>query len=281
MSFSADWLALREAADHRARVDFAALDLRRFDRIIDLGCGTGSNFRYLAPRLAPRQHWLCIDNDRALLDGLAAHIGASPEWTVAAQGAVFSAQGPCSATIETLEHDLASGLPPTEVDAHTLVTASALLDLVSSAWLEALADDCAARRVAALFALTFDGRMHCAPEDDFDAEIYALVNRHQLGDKGFGPALGPAAAQAAVDVFAARGYTCHRARSDWRIGPDEAALQRALLTGWCEAARELAAAATPLIEAWLERRCEDIDAGRLELAVGHEDLLLVPPRAAQ
>jgi SAM-dependent methyltransferase len=281
MSFSGDWLALREAADHRARVDFAAIDLRSFDRIVDLGCGTGSNFRYLAPRLAAQQHWLCIDNDQALLDGLAGRIAAAPPWRVEQRGTTILARGPRAATIETLAHDLARGLPPAAVDARTIVTASALLDLVSAAWLDGLADWCAARRVPALFALTFDGRMSCMPESDFDAELHALVNRHQLGDKGFGPALGPAAAEAAVAAFAARGFACHRARSDWHIGPDESELQRALIGGWCDAARELAVEHSIRIAAWLEQRHREIDSRHLTLMVGHEDQLFLPPQTPQ
>ncbi len=36
-------------------------------RIIDLACGTGSNFRYLNPKLGARQRWLCIDYDPEVL----------------------------------------------------------------------------------------------------------------------------------------------------------------------------------------------------------------------
>src|SRR5438874_8082377 len=65
--FSAGWLALREAADHAARSDrlaraaAGAIRGRTPVRIVDLGCGTGSNLRYLAPRLPPPQRWLLVD----------------------------------------------------------------------------------------------------------------------------------------------------------------------------------------------------------------------------
>ncbi|MGD8498218.1 MAG: class I SAM-dependent methyltransferase, partial [Chromatiales bacterium] len=54
--FSPDWLALREPLDARAR-SAALVDRLRAQaprgprRILDLGSGTGSNLRYLAPRL--------------------------------------------------------------------------------------------------------------------------------------------------------------------------------------------------------------------------------------
>ena len=75
-----------------------------------------------------------------------------------------------------------------------LVTASALLDLVSETWLERLAVETAARSIPLYAALSYDGRIELTPPDPLDAAIVAAVNAHQRTDKGFGPALGPAAA---------------------------------------------------------------------------------------
>ena len=87
-----------------------------------------------------------------------------------------------------------------------LVTTSALLDLVSGGWLERLALEAAARRLPVYAALTFDGRVEFDPSDPGDAEVVAAVNAHQRRDKGFGPALGPAAPQAAIENFGRVGY---------------------------------------------------------------------------
>ena len=71
--FSADWLALREPYDLRAR-NPAVLDAvaaffepRPSVRVVDLACGTGSTLRALSPRLPPRQSWTLVDNDPGLL----------------------------------------------------------------------------------------------------------------------------------------------------------------------------------------------------------------------
>src|SRR5947207_1786351 len=74
-SFSSDWLALREPADHKARSARLASTIADvlpsvYDlAVLDLGAGTGSNFRYLSRRLERhrRQHWLLVDHDAALL----------------------------------------------------------------------------------------------------------------------------------------------------------------------------------------------------------------------
>src|SRR5690606_21627160 len=89
----------------------------------------------------------------------------------------------------------------------TLVTAAAVLDLVSASWLDGLVAACKNARSAIHFALTYDGRTTCSPAEPEDDEVLALFNRHQLGAKSFGPALGPGAAAAATQRFSAAGFT--------------------------------------------------------------------------
>ena len=107
-----------------------------------------------------------------------------------------------------------------------LVTASALLDLVSDDWLRALAQRCADAARRCCSALNYDGRIICTPEDPDDGTIVALVNEHQRTDKGFGPALGPDATDRAVHWFRRAGYEAQRAPSDWALTPASGELQR-------------------------------------------------------
>jgi len=257
--FSAAWLALREPADARARRDgSAALDSLAAScgaagpgAAVDLGTGTGSNRRWLAPRLPAATRWTLVDADPALL-ALAGR-DAPPEH-------------------QLLQLDLARDLDQLPFPQRGLVTAAALLDLVSAPWLEALAGHCRRAGSAVVFALTYDGRSTCRPMDRDDQYIVSLVNQHQRRDKGFGPALGPHAAAAAARVFAAAGYRTWRVRTDWRIDADEPALQAELLAGWADAATEQAPQSSERIAAWLERRRRHLARGRSHLTVGHEDL---------
>ncbi len=66
-----------------------------------------------------------------------------------------------------------------------------------------------------------------------------LVNRHQLRDKGFGPALGPAAAHRVCDLFVGAGFDVFRSPSDWDVLPSEVVLQQQLIQGWAGAAAEV------------------------------------------
>lgn len=252
-SFSASWLALREPADHAARSTALtrsvadALAEEPAPAVLDLASGTGSNFRFLSPAL-PRGRWLLVDHDPELL----AHVTADPR-------------------VETREMDLSHLDDPSIFDGRALVTASALLDLVSDDWLRALAEQCSRVDAAVLFALNYDGRIICSPEDADDGTIVALVNEHQRTEKGFGPALGPDATERAAHWFSQRGYDVQRAPSDWVLTPASGELQRQLVDGWTQAASAIAPQQARLIDRWRERRLAHIAADWSEITVGHED----------
>ena len=161
-----------------------------------------------------------------------------------------------------------------------LVTASALLDLVSAEWLRALADRCRASGAAALFTITYNGRSSCAPAEPEDDLVRDLMNRHQKTDKGLGgPALGPDAVSCAEQQFAEAGYLVRREPSDWTLGPEVSALQRMLIDGWAQAATEMAPDHSATIARWRERRLAHVDAGRSRIVVGHDDLAAWLPRS--
>jgi hypothetical protein len=260
-TFSAEWLALREPADAAARAQALLAPLRHTTagtrRIVDLATGTGANIRYLAPRLDGAQSWLAIDCDPRLL------------------AAVERDTRPPHVGVETRVLDLGAGLDAGLLAGCRLVTASALLDLVSQAWIERLARACAGAGADALFALTYDGRIEWSPSDPDDALVRTLVNRHQRRDKGFGPALGPDATASAAACFRAQGYEARVEPSDWRLGADAGALQDALIEGWRTAAAEVEPAAAGALDAWAARRRARLAAGASRLVVGHADLLAV------
>lgn len=226
-------------------------------RVVDLGSGSGSNARFLAPRLGAGQQWLLVDHDPALL-------------------AVASGSVPVPA--DTRLHDL-HALTADLFAGRALVTASALLDLVSEPWLATLAGLCRAAGAHVLFVLNYDGRIECDPRDPDDDRVRDLVNTHQRGDKGFGPALGPDSGARAEALLAEVGYAVVRERSDWVLGPDEAELQRQLIAGWAHAADEIAPAESARIAAWAQRRLALVDQGRSRLVVGHDDVAgVIGPR---
>ncbi len=257
--FSADWLALREPHDKRAR-NAEVLDavVTAFAwhvslNVADIGCGTGSTYRALSPRLPPTQRWRLYDNDLSLL---------------------ARAAGPANVT--TVPLDLSRDLEAALDGAVDLVTTSALLDLVSIGWLERFATEAAARRLPVYAALSYDGRAKLDPADETDAKIVAAVNLHQRTDKGFGPALGPAAAQAAIEQFERLEYAVMQGVSDWVFQPRDREIQTEILSGWATAARETGDLPIEHVASWLTRRRELVSQGRSKIRVGHVDFFARP-----
>ncbi len=284
MPFSAEWLALREAADAAARsqglTERLVRELGSPDelRVLDLGTGAGANFRYLAKALtAVQQDWLLVDNDERLLEVCVDRVGTwasevrSPvrlrtdglEVDVHGRAFRIATRVVDLSRVETLE-SLCAG--------RDLVTASALLDLVSGAWLRAVAAACRKAGAAILFALTYDGRISCDPSDPGDETIRRLVNQHQRTDKGIGTAAGPDATPIARQCLEEIGYRVEEERSDWTLLPEAASLQRLLIDGWAEAAAAFDPVRATEIARWKERRLDHLAAGRSSIVVGHRDL---------
>jgi SAM-dependent methyltransferase len=262
--FSAEWLRLREPYDLRARnpvVLNAVLDVfsgRPNLRIVDLACGTGSTLRALAPRLGGGQRWRLVDRDPMLL----------------ARAAESATVMNVSAT--TIAADLNHELETVLAEEADLLTTSALLDLVSEEWLERWIECIVARGVPVYAGLSYDGRIELAPAHPLDEAVALAVNLHQRRDKGFGPALGPFAAQAALAKFVQRGFSIVHGPADWTAEEQDIAFQREIVRGWVAAARETGTIARQDIEAWLAIRETEIAAERSSLRVGHVDVFAVP-----
>lgn len=282
--FSARWLDLREPADVAARSARLAGRLAQVRggmrplRIVDLGAGTGANLRYLAPRLGGEQHWRIIDHDAAMLAAARRRLERWAEehgygYQQTYDGGLRVAGIGFEARVQPVSLDLSRQIPAAELADADVVSASALLDLVSEPWLLAMLTRCRSQGAALLFALTYDGEIACSPPDAFDANVRALVNRHQGGDKGFGPALGPAAPARTVNLLRALGYGMEEEPSGWHLGPGDEALQGALIDGWAAAAREVEPGERDLIERWRERRQALLRSGESRLRVGHRDVL--------
>lgn len=257
------WLALRESVDAAARSQslattvIARLTSKRSVRALDLGAGAGSNIRYLAALSGSIQNWLAVDRDPELLALLTAAMSPDP------QRPVF---------VNTLPVDLGR-LDPSLFDRRDLVTASALLDLVSKDWIEQLAQRCQSAGAAVLFALNYDGRSACDPAEPEDGLVLELFNRHQrTSDKGFGTAAGPDASALAISAFESRGYEIVRKASDWHLTPAQVELQKLLIFGWARAAAEVAPEHSGVIKDWLRRRLGHVEERRSVVVVGHTDI---------
>jgi hypothetical protein len=259
--YDPSWLALREGTDARARArDLAALAAQAVagqHRIVvhDLGCGTGSMPRWLAPLLPGPQHWVLHDLDEDLL-----HIARD-----AVPGAVTGAP----LTVEARLGD-ATWLTAAELAGASLVTASALLDLLTLEEVLGLARACAGALCPALLTLTVTGRVELEPAEPLDGVVGAAFDAHQRRAVDGRRLLGPDAVPAARDAFTALGARVEVRPSPWRLGPGDADLAAAWLLGWVGAAQE--ARPDLAAEDYLHARLAAAAAGRLRVTVQHADL---------
>ncbi|CAL9650056.1 trans-aconitate methyltransferase [Streptomyces sp. enrichment culture] len=263
--YAPEWLRLREPADASARAHdlLDPLRIRLANRptrsgglvVHDVGCGTGSMGRWLAPLLDGAQHWVLHDRDPYLL-----HFAAVAAPRSAADGS--------RVTVETRRADLAR-LTPDALTGAGLVTASALLDVLTAEEVGNLAAACARAGCPALLTLSVAGRVDLTPVHPLDAEITEAFNAHQRREG----LLGPEAVTAAADAFAAHGATVHAHPSPWRLGPDEAGLTAQWLRGWVGAAVEQRPELHERAERYLYERLAICAAGELRVVVHHTDLL--------
>ncbi len=265
---SPGWLDLRERADAAARSRALVGDLRRrLPRgrpwvIHDLACGSGSMGRWLAPLLPGPQRWILHDRDADLL---ALAVTGTPGR--AADGAAVAVETRLSDVTQLDRGDLAGA---------TLITASALLDLLTADELAAVVDACAGGACPVLVTLSVTGRVRLDPPDPLDARLAAAFDAHQRRMTPRGRLLGPDAVEAAVAAFRRPGAEVVVRPSPWRLGAAESGLAAAWLAGWVGAACEQEPGLAVEADLYRRRRLKQARARELAVTVGHADLLVLP-----
>ncbi|MGW0521348.1 methyltransferase domain-containing protein [Crossiella sp. NPDC003009] len=252
MTYTPEWLALREPVDAESRATElldplrAALDPAAGLVIHDLGCGSGSQARWLSGRLPGPQRWVLHDQDPRLL---------------------ALAEASLDVPVEIRQGDLGD-LRAEHLAGAALVTGSALLDLFTTEQLNGLVSAIVEAGVPALFTLSVAGRIDLDPAEALDAEFEAAFNDHQRRHG----LLGPDAPAATTEAFERHGYRVTTRPSTWRLGPDRPELTTEWLHGWVGAAVEQEPRLAAQAPEYLRRR----QAGEFRALVHHVDQLALP-----
>lgn len=275
--FSPEWLALREPVDHAARNKALLAEVsqsyagQNIIRIVDLGCGAGSNLRGTYANLPERQHWTLVDHDPALLKAARSRLIAWADKTREQGEEILLHKGEKELTVDFRQADLTRDLDKVLDWQPDLVTASALFDLVSEPWIKTFVAAMAKRKLPLYTVLTYDGREEWQPAHGSDAAILQAFNAHQKTDKGFGPAAGPNATAVMMAAFKAKGYITRTGESPWLVTANDRALGQQLTAGIAAAVRETGRVPEDRINRWLSAKAM---AGRG--MVGHLDLWARP-----
>ncbi|MEI4484199.1 MULTISPECIES: class I SAM-dependent methyltransferase [unclassified Phyllobacterium] len=257
--FDLNWLDLREPLDQQARDQTLLKKAARFVQsaerrtILDLGSGTGSTFRAMAP-YAPGAQWRLIDLDEKLLQ----------------EAARRHAQDNNVAYQHCNLNDLAS----LSLDEADLVSASALFDLCSQEFVDDLADRLVKFRSGLYAALNYTGEIVFSVSHTDDELMVRSFNHHQNSDKGFGPALGPRSTHALAAALSRSGYSVEIAQSDWLIDKTAIELHRLFVDGMASAVAETGMVGLTKINQWREFRVAQTTTAKC--CVGHSDVLALP-----
>ena len=277
--FSAQWLALREPADHRARdIALQSLvihDLERLARmragplkLVDLGSGSGSNLRALAPLLPESQHWTLVDYDPALLEAARTACIQWADQVVSNDASLKLVKNNKHISIDFRCEDLSSNIEAVLAEPADLITAAAFFDLVAVEWLERF---CGLLSTPLYTVLTYNGIENWTPPESSDAAMLKAFHAHQQTDKGFGAAAGPTAAGVMEKLLRARGFAVSNASSPWQLDTKDRSLIEQLATGSAGAVRDTGLVSREDVDSWQRSRCQ---ASTCE--IGHTDLYARP-----
>ena len=275
--FDPTWLALREPADHRSRNQDVAdalaarFALRDSVNVVDLGCGTGSNLRAMAELLPKNQSWTLVDHDPALLTAARSTLaGWADQATQNANGALSLNFRDRAIHVRFVQFDLNDELGDIFDPTPDLVTAAAFFDLASQSFIERLIRAVVSRQAIFYTVLTYNGIQHWTPRRPADNQMTSAFNRHQVTDKGLGPAAGPMAPDLLADQFKMAGYSILEGDSPWQLSaPGDAKLIVDLAVGFADAVAETGQVDDKTLAAWraVARTCA---------FVGHTDTLALP-----
>ncbi|MBW8171557.1 hypothetical protein K0651_00640 [Ornithinimicrobium sp. Arc0846-15] len=260
---AADWLALRRLLDDQARGSTVAalgqLIAQRgpINSVIDVGAGTGANTAWLTQHIkamgeTPR--WILLDHDPHLLNNI---------------------DLPPSVPFTTVVGDIADvATVAAASSAPCLVSASALLDVLTFEAIDSLVGAICKHANAAILALSVTGRLSLSPPHPFDEHLVQAFNNHQSR----GTLSGPAGIEAAATAFAKCQWQVLRVPTPWTLDANSTAMTRRWLQDRVAAASELLPD-SPELGAWATAREAQLNAGELRVIVEHEDLLAWPDDA--
>jgi len=300
--FSSEWLSMREPIDHRSRNSGIKSQVSKYFshflvspdqplRVLDLGCGTGSNLRAVANLLPDFQHWTLTDHDLNLLHAAREALQQWGDVELLDSGVELEGldQVPCWASslsshqtqgvpkpmllkysgktlkIEFCQIDLAIDIEHLLGRSFDLVTAAAFFDLVSESWIKRF---CENLQTAFYTALTYNGVEQWLPSCHVDGDVLRAFHQDQKSDKGFGIATGPKATEVLVAYLKVNQFVSEVASSPWVLeGRNDLALIESLAEGSAQAVRRAGVLEECVIQQWTERS-RAIDT----CEIGHFDL---------
>lgn len=282
------WLSYRAACDTAARnKSIERKFLEFFDHkptldIVDVGAGTGANFRYYFNRIKQNQHWTFIEKDARLTEETNAcmaqfaqqqgykleqknsnliHISADTK-----QASIKIIQG----SLHDIEHLVS--LPDADV-----VTANAVFDLISYEQFDALVHKLKKEYVCLLSTMNYY-EISFLPFSEADMRFIHWYHMYMKRPQSFGIAMGPDACEEMLDLLHQHGMIIVQEASQWHITRNNTAMHHFLLNFMEDAVHSLnlAACEKEAFDQWMAERKQLCRERKLEIYVDHNDIFAYP-----
>ncbi len=221
-----DWLNLRydiDAASRNKRIESSFLSALREQEvsIVDLGAGTGSNFRYYHDKIkSPKQYWYLVDQGHELLEETLINLKKEGVKISKREGQKISlSKGDKTYTLELVIADIFS----TEVDPFLekaeIILSNAFFDLASE---EQLLEFMKKLRPQQHFLATINYvGMSFEPASEKDQFWIEKYESHMQRERPEGVSSGPNCITYMKEILPSLGLNYQLEESNWRLDPKD------------------------------------------------------------
>ncbi|MDC0232982.1 class I SAM-dependent methyltransferase [Pelagibacteraceae bacterium] len=259
--FENSWLFQREKIDNLSKNIFIIKKinsvLKNYDkiRIIDLGTGTGSNFRYLSKKIKfKNQSWTLMDLSKSSLKEAKKTIVAN----IKIKKIIFK------------HDDIIKNIQQYNFKYYDLVTGSAFLDIMPVDWFKKFYTQNKNTKLV-YFSINYDGYFKFYPKHKLDRRVLQLFNNDQKSKKNNKTrAVGPHCSNI-INSFFSKTHKCYLFKSNWTYVKNKNF--QLMFLDFCE--NIIKKNRKTNFSEWLDFRKDNIIKNKSNLSVSNKDFLAI------
>lgn len=280
-----DWLEERYRLDAGARnkhVERAVLEaFQGFPPlyVLDVGSGLGANARYYSCLFSSNQEWILVEKSEVLslraIPSLRFWAEANKWMTEELSEGLQVWMSEKEVRIKSIKASFFDSSEIVDLFRINLVTANAVMDLVSEDQFVTFAENLISNRIPLLATMNYES-MYFEPEDEEDVEFIALYERHMKRSQEFGSAMGPDSTRRIIDFSVKRGCPVIYGKSTWNIDYGDLKMMQFLFRFINQALSENICSNGERVrmEAWFRRKRQQVKNQKLKMVVEHSDIFV-------
>ena len=259
--FENSWLFQREKIDNISKSKLIIKKINNFFKIeqdvklMDLGTGTGSNFRFLSKKIVQKkQNWTLIDISKKSLLAAKNHIQINNKII----------------NVSIVNKNLIKNINKVDFKKFDIVTGSAFLDIMPFEWFKKFYQENKKTKVV-YFAINYDGFFQFYPKQKYDKEMLIMFNDDQKSIKHKNDrAVGPDCTKIIEKQFI-KTHKTFSFSSNWNIKNNKKF--QLMFLNFCE--NVIKKNQTNNLNEWLVFRKNQIKKNKSRLVVNNKDFLAI------